>query len=205
MRVCLLALFLAACGGGDSDFRNGYQDEAYVDPGPGEIAAALASSYADPTAPSSAAEPARTTMRGALIWREREDGNWVYVERDLEDGTLERAVYGVDYEGDRYVARVFGVLETASVDLEGEPVVLDSADVVARDGCAVVFERTGPGDYAGSTAGAECPASPGASHTAIDVVLEDGRISVWEREVTPDGQRVAGPPAPDVYERVDGR
>lgn len=67
-----------------------------------------------------------------------------------------------------------------------------------------MFERTGPGDYAGATVGGECPAvTPGASHTAIDVVLEDGRVSVWERDVDLEGERVAGPAVPTVYVRAE--
>ncbi len=81
--------------------------------------------------------------------------------------------------------------------------VLDAADVTRRPGCDVSFERTSAFEYAGSTEGTACPASsPGASHTAIDIVLEDGRASIWEREVDLAGNWVAGPSEPEVYALV---
>lgn len=209
VRATACAAFLAgglgACApaGGD-DWRNG-QVEDHVDPGPFEIADALARDYGTT---DSAAAP--DTLRGMRVWRDRDDGDWVYVERTAEGQTPERTVYQVGYGGaGAYTAHVYAVPDGVPPLAEAGAAGADPLDGLtpealdARAGCTLVFDRTGPGAYVGVTEGTACaPTAPAASHALTEIRVDDG-LSVWSRDVDADGAQAAGPTAPTVYRRAE--
>ena len=174
-----VALF-AACGtntgpGPPGGTRPDGYVEDHVDPGPSEITAALADAYD---------ALGGATWRGWTVPITRGGAPWVYVER--RDGPARsRQVYVLDFEGpSRYVASLFDVAAGVPFSEAGEPPPVAHKDLVRRDGCAIVFARTGPGSYVGTPEGEACGAATGVTlgdRLTVPVWGEPGGPSAYER------------------------
>ena len=142
--VGLVAL-LAACADGSGGRPDGYVED-HVDPGPDQVASALAGTYR-----SSAGD----VWRGQRVWQDQ-DGLWVVVERQARGAAASSPVaYRVAFAGpSHYVATPHALSDGASGP---DPLAgLAPGDLRADEACAITFRRIGPGDYAGST---ECTAA----------------------------------------------
>ena len=198
------ALAAAACTPPDAgdDGRNGRDEEVHEDPGVWQVAESLAGAYATP---DGVATP--ETMRGALVWRDRDDGPWAYAERQRDGGAPQRRVYRVRYERPGYPADVFTLPAGTPPATWGGgaplPDGLTPDGLTAHPACTIAFRRTGPGDYAGTTESPACRLGGDAGgRTAITVTFRDGDATVWERREGADSTVVAGDAAPVAFERV---
>lgn len=138
----------------------------------------------------------------ARIWKEREDGAWLYVEQAaaaaLEKPYRQRIYHVValpdgGYQSDVYTLpgdplKVTGAWKDASKlgDLKPE-------DLKKKDGCGVVLHRTAQGVFDGGTEGNGCASDlRGAAYATSKVHAEAGGLRTWDQGFDKDGKQVWG-------------
>ncbi|MEO0560379.1 MAG: CpcT/CpeT family chromophore lyase [Bacteroidota bacterium] len=183
MRLLLLsgAIGLAACQPG-----NGYNDgprEDHVDPGPNQIANALVR-LAD-TAVDAAEQPIELRVNG--IWAD--DGLW-YI---LQDGGDWTAIAEIEFGRPAYPMTLYRMPSGVQPSDPDSFADLTPDQLELAEGCAILFERTGPGDYLGQTEGTDCTSSRvDTAYETLEVVIGDSLI--WSRRgFDADGIQLWGP------------
>lgn len=136
------------------------------------------------------------------IWKERTDGDWLYVEQAMANAQqtpYRQRVYHV-------IAAPGGKAESVVYELPGDPLVyagawsaperfnaLDPALLTPRFGCSVVLSRSGPKEMRGATAGDGCgSALRGAAYATSEVVLTPDTLRSWDRGYDKAGKQVWG-------------
>lgn len=136
------------------------------------------------------------------IFRERDDGPWLYVEQAVAsalDRPYRQRVY-------RLVALDGGRVESQVYTLPGDPLAyagagrdpaklaaLDPAALVAREGCAIELERVDASTWRGSTRGQGCASNlSNASYATSEVVVTSTLLSSWDRGFDASGRQVWG-------------
>lgn len=156
------------------------------------------------SAKQAAASPAdykHVTLHMALIWPERRDGRWIYVEQamaDAADKPYRQRIYQVIPHDEGVRSMVF--------ELPGDPLTyagawskpdrlnaLEPALLVPREGCSVDLKRSGPSQWSGGTRPEACESSlRGARYASSEVTLEAGRLTSWDRGYDAQGKQVWG-------------
>lgn len=157
------------------------------------------SSRAQSQAPASEFLDIRLVM--TPIWRERDDGAWLYVEQaaaaDLERPYRQRVYHLTQNAEGAIVSDVF--------TLPGDPLrfagawrradgfaELSPASLQLRAGCSMTLQRKG-GSWVGATDGTSCPSERGgASYATSDAVVRPHSIESWDRGFDAQGAQVWG-------------
>lgn len=145
------------------------------------------------------------------IWTDRPDGPWLYVEqavRVYRDRPYRQRVYRVrELVPGLFEIRVFTLPDPAAAvgawRLDQPLADLGPADLVERDGCAILLRRRGDA-FIGSTLGSLCTSTlRDASYATSEVVITpDGMVS-WDRGFAADGSQVWGSTAGGyVFDRI---
>ncbi len=137
----------------------------------------------------------------ALIWPERDDGFWLYVEQAVAtnlDKPYRQRVYRVTrIDGETFESAVFELpdpLQYAgewkkSYPLDG----LTPDGLVKREGASIFLKKSAPGKFEGSTDGKKCKSSfRGAAYATSEVVITAESIYSWDRGYSRDDEQVWG-------------
>lgn len=155
------------------------------------------------SAAQAAADPEYFEVRLVMvpIWRERDDGPWLYIEQAVAsalDQPYRQRVYHLVEEEGGVRSEVFE-LPGDALDFAGAwRAVADfdslaPADLSERTGCAVHLVETQPGYWAGSTLDDHCLSDfRGATYATSEIVLTPDSIESWDRGFDAVGEQVWG-------------
>ena len=190
LSLLLLPSVLAACAQ-DGDFRNGRQDEAYVDPAVWQIAQSLTGSFSNVAHADSTTDGVITRQEGTELWDSDEEEAWVFVQRTTlapSDSSTRAVVYRVVYDRP-YTVETYAVpsaYSSVAALEEQTPAVL-----TLQNGCTLYVERSGPGRYVGATMGNGCTAaSTDAAYRSQSVEFGSQRVTVRDRYFGADSLEV---------------
>ncbi len=137
----------------------------------------------------------------ATIWREREDGIWIYLEQASSENTnkpYRQRVYHI-YEPERgqYVSDVYTLPDPdTAIGSWRHPDMLDEfgpGDLRIRAGCSVYLQRQSPLEFVGGTRGNSCASNLDEASYATSVVLVTATgINSWDRGFNAIGEQVWG-------------
>lgn len=137
----------------------------------------------------------------APIWRSRTDGPWLYVEQAAaakRDAPYRQRVYHLERRPDGALLSLVFTLPDPQrfVGAWSDPERLNAiepADLVAREGCAIVLRRRADGVFEGATDGSSCPSDlRGATYATSQVTLTRDLLRSWDRGFDADGKQVWG-------------
>ena len=175
-----------------------------------EVAAILSGRFS--SAAQAEADPEYFAIRltHVPIWRDRDDGPWLYVEQAAES-SLDRPYRQRVY----HLVAVEGGVRSDIYTLPGDVTEFVGADAAAfahlgpdslelRDGCAIHLSRTSADHYAGATRGQGCTSTlRGASYATSGVTVLADRLVTWDRGFDDAGAQVWGAvDGPYVFVRV---
>lgn len=139
-------------------------------------------------------------LQMVVIWPEREDGPWLYVEQAAARAPqrpYRQRIYRLLRRGERIVSEVY--------ELPGDPLRFAGAatrpemlgdlapeQLTHKAGCDVVLSPTGDG-FVGGTIGCDCPSKlAGAAYASSEVHVRADRLETWDRGFDRDGKQVWG-------------
>jgi hypothetical protein len=139
-------------------------------------------------------------LQMAVIWADRRDGPWLYVEQAAARSPqrpYRQRIYRLLKRGDRLVSEVY--------ELPGDPLRFAGAandatklgdlkpdQLTHKAGCDVVLWPSDDG-FVGGTVGCECPSKlAGASYATSEVRVFADRLETWDRGYDKDGKQVWG-------------
>ncbi|MGE3180048.1 MAG: chromophore lyase CpcT/CpeT [Phycisphaerae bacterium] len=136
------------------------------------------------------------------IWRDRDDGPWLYIEQsaaDRRDQPYRQRVYRLrEAEKDVYLSEIYELPapESRFVGACDDLTKLDTltpAQLSLRAGCTVYLQRDPGGGFAGSTRGTGCESRLAeASYATSEVVITEDLLQSWDRGFDADHQQVWG-------------
>lgn len=136
------------------------------------------------------------------IWRQRDDGPWLYIEQAAAgrlDQPYRQRVYRLVAMDDGAIgSMVFEMpepLRFAGAFRDEEPLAeLTPSDLTEREGCTVVMRWVeDKGRYLGSTVDDHCKSSlRGASYATSEVEVRPDRLDSWDRGWSAGGEQVWG-------------
>ncbi|MDJ0975063.1 MAG: chromophore lyase CpcT/CpeT [Planctomycetota bacterium] len=149
------------------------------------------------------ADPSYFDIRLAMarIWRERDDGRWLYVEqaaaRALERPYRQRIYRVTHVGGDLFESAVYALPDAqARAGTWEDPASfadLAPADLELLEGCAVLLRKMPDGTFSGSTLGSQCKNSFGnAKYATSEVTVTEKGILSWDRGYADEGKQVWG-------------
>jgi hypothetical protein len=137
----------------------------------------------------------------APIWTDRSDAHWLYVEQavgGMTDKPYRQRVYRVDQgdDGD-FTSAVFTLPDperyVGAWKQEKPLAELSPDDLELRQGCTVVLQFDGQGQFTGGTEGTGCASGlRGAAYATSEVTVGPGRIESWDRGFDAEGVQVWG-------------
>ena len=142
-----------------------------------------------------------TTLHITPIWTDRSDGPWLYLEQALADAPAHpyrQLIYQLATRPDHTLeARIFDLTEpVAATGAWKDPALLAKltpANLVPREGCALILRLQPGGTFKGGTEGTDCASTlRGASYSTIETVISNLQIVTWERGYNAAGTQVWG-------------
>ena len=140
-------------------------------------------------------------LRLVQIWKERNDGYWLYVEQATagsEDKPYRQRVYNIRVRDDStFESVVYSIpepLRFAGKWAEEAPLGHLTVDsLLLRDGCAVVLRKVGSIAFTGGTEGTGCTSDlKGAAYATSEVTISKNQIISWDRGYDADNRQVWG-------------
>lgn len=136
-----------------------------------------------------------------LVWTERTDGYWLYVEQALASRMnlpYRQRMYHLQIIDEKTIAskvyelpnpeKFIGAWKDKS-KLQG----LTVENLIDRQGCSIFLQKTGRKKFAGSTPGNECLSSlRGATYATSEVVITPKKLLSWDRGWNEKGEQVWG-------------
>jgi hypothetical protein len=160
------------------------------------------------------AEHADVRMHAVPVWTDREDGRWLYVERERANrpgsAYFERVVH-VHFDGHALVSDTY-LLPGDEHRFDGAwrtPKALADVDVgslVLRAGSRLHWSRTTGGTFSGVPEYGSCSSVlQGATHATSRMTVSSSRITSWDQGFDDAGKQVWGVTSgPYVLDREDG-
>lgn len=152
-------------------------------------------------------------LHSVRIWRERNDGIWIYVEQAMAtalEKPYRQRVYLLVAEPDGSFASVVYELPdpAAFVGAWADPArfaQLTPQQLAERVGCNVWMKKNDRGEFVGSTIGTGCGSLlNGAAYATSEVVIDDKGMSTWDRGYNDQGEQVWGATeGPYRFDRVE--
>ncbi|MFH7042255.1 CpcT/CpeT family chromophore lyase [Paucibacter sp. JuS9] len=140
-------------------------------------------------------------LRIVPVWTDRTDGPWLYVEQAdarTPDKPYRQRVYRLETQGGKYLSHIYEFkgdpLKNAGQWKQAAPLAgLNPADIVLKDGCAVIMERRADGSYVGATADKACPSVlRGARYGSSKVTLDAKLLESWDQGFDAEGKQIWG-------------
>jgi CpeT protein len=140
-------------------------------------------------------------LRIVPVWAERKDGPWLYVEQAdarTPDKPYRQRVYRLEFKDGKYLSHIYefkgDALKHAGQWRQAAPLAaLTPADLVLKDGCAVVMDRHTDGSYSGATADKACPSVlRGSRYASSKVTLDAKLLDSWDQGFDAEGKQVWG-------------
>ncbi len=140
-------------------------------------------------------------LKMARIWKDREDGVWLYVEqaaKDSLDKPYRQRVYRVRaLDADYYESLIYALDDPeAFIGAWGEPARFDTltdANLAERNGCGVILRRVASGNFVGGTLARQCESKlRGASFATTEIEMDAKRLISWDRGFDDAGKQVWG-------------
>ncbi len=140
------------------------------------------------------------SLRAVLIWSDRSDGRWLYVEQAVsehQDQPYRQRVYRVvELVPGLFEIRVFTLPDPAAVigawRVDAPLADLAPEDLEAREGCEILLRRRGDG-FIGSTLASLCSSTlRGASYATSEVIVTPEGMVSWDRGFAADGSQIWG-------------
>jgi hypothetical protein len=134
------------------------------------------------------------------IWKDSGDGHWFYVEQALAGDPVQpyrQQVYQVDrVSSGLFEIRLYGIPDPGrfigAAAQEAPLNEISPADLVRRDGCAILLRHIGD-TFIGSTLARLCPSKlNGAEFATSEVTITSSGCSSWDRGFSSDGTQVWG-------------
>ncbi len=199
LTVTLMSLALFACAAAP------HRDAITPDDPAAKVAAMMQGHYdsRDQAAADKTYFPIALAM--VLIWPQRSDGHWLYVEQamaDTPDKPYRQRAYRV-YSGEdgEVISEVYTIAEPERFVQgwrTGSLAALHRDMLQPRTGCAVHLRAQGDAAqsmvwWQGATVGNGCASErSGAAYATAEVRLEAERMSSWDRGFDADGKQVWG-------------
>lgn len=136
------------------------------------------------------------------IWKERDDGPWLYVEQSvataLERPYRQRVYHLRELEPGIFESRIYAFPEprsrTGAWKKDAPLADLGPDDLEEKLGCGVILRLRDDGTYAGGTLGTACAnAFGGATYATSFVTVFDDRLEAWDRGYDADHKPLWGP------------
>ena len=140
-------------------------------------------------------------LRMKPIWKNRNDGYWLYVEQSvasMQSKPYRQRVYHLYLNGDTtIVSKVYEIKNPLKYTRGWEDasklagLVPDS--LVDRQGCAIYLHLKTKGVFSGSTPGKECLSSlRGSTYATSEVTVYPDKLVSWDRGWDKEGKQVWG-------------
>jgi len=135
------------------------------------------------------------------IWKNREDGFWLYVEQammSMAEKPYRQRVYHLHETNDqKLISEVYELrdpLRFAGDYESDEPLTGQTIDsLIHRSGCAIGLERMPDETFSGRTGDKSCPSSlRGASYATSEVTISKSMLISWDRGFDQSGKQVWG-------------
>ncbi len=135
------------------------------------------------------------------IWPDRKDGPWLYVEQAAAtslDTPYRQRVYHLSVQDDgRFRSEVYSMADPllfAGAWREPEKLAaLEPADLILRQGCAVILEGESAERFRGSTVDKQCESAlRGATYATSEVIVTADGIESWDRGYSSADDQVWG-------------
>lgn len=134
------------------------------------------------------------------MWKNH-PGYWLYVEQAMassEDKPYRQRVYQLQLLNDSTIESVvYTIKQGESYFGEWKKLAplhdlsIDSLEI--RKGCSIYLRTDGKGHYSGSTHASDCESNlRGASYATSEVVLDDDKLTSWDRGFNTDHKQVWG-------------
>jgi CpeT protein len=150
-------------------------------------------------------------LHAARIWKDRQDGPWIYVEQargdSLNEPYRQRVYHVVQLEDGTFASHVFELPDPEkAIGAWKDDKALAGVTpqmLTTRTGCTV-YMKYEDGKFVGGTKEKECQSSlRGASYATSEVTATPEGLRTWDRGYDADGKQVWGAKAgPYVFERV---
>lgn len=135
------------------------------------------------------------------IWKDREDGFWIYVEQaaatHLKQPYRQRVYHVTGPVDDVFTSDVYTIPEPIRfVGMGRDEDALSEIgpeDLAKREGCTVYLKRQADGSFTGGTEENNCESTlRGASYATSEVMVTYDRIVSWDRGFDEKGEQVWG-------------
>jgi hypothetical protein len=135
------------------------------------------------------------------IWKDRQDGIWMYVEQArfdrLEQPYRQRVYRLTETEPGVFESRVYELpdpLRFAGAWKLEQPLSFLSPDsLIDRPGCSLFLKRMDEDTFHGSTQGRDCISSHrGASYAVSTAIITSDQMITWDQGFDEDGRQVWG-------------
>ncbi len=140
-------------------------------------------------------------LAAAIIWKEREDGIWIYLEQASAESIRrpyrQRIYHLYEPQPGQFVSDVYTLPDPDSAVGSWEhPDMLDEfgpGDLSLRMGCSVFLQMNDEQQYVGGTQGKDCNSSLNeASYATSEVVVTANGIDSWDRGFNAADEQVWG-------------
>lgn len=135
------------------------------------------------------------------IWKERQDGFWLYVEQAVataQEKPYRQRVYHVQLQNDSTITSSVYELENplrfAGAWKKDQPLeTLNPDSIKSREGCTIYLKRTPQGTFTGSTPGKDCISNlRGAAYATSEVIIQRDMLLSWDRGWDKNDKQVWG-------------
>lgn len=134
------------------------------------------------------------------IWRDREDGYWLYVEQAVaanKDKPYRQRIYHIYQDGQVIKSIIYTIPDEKNFIGGWKNIslfnTLSSEKLEARDGCEVIIKRKDENTFVGSTIEKDCTSNlRGATYATTEVVITKKKLISWDRGFNDKDEQVWG-------------
>ncbi|MFN3872760.1 MAG: chromophore lyase CpcT/CpeT [Ignavibacterium sp.] len=134
------------------------------------------------------------------IWRDREDGYWLYVEQAVaanKDKPYRQRIYHIYQDGQVIKSIIYTIPDEKNFIGGWKNIslfnTLSPAKLEVRDGCEVVIKRKDENTFTGITVDKNCTSNlRGATYATTEVVITKEKMISWDRGFNDKNERVWG-------------
>ncbi len=219
--LCALVAVAAALVSGCTCFTCGDVPRAYdpdsppatsrrADPDLARLARWLSGSFSSQEQALADPEFRDIRLHASIIWSQRHDGVWLYVEQaaaDQQDAPYRQRIYHLMRANETQIESAVYLLPHPEKNVgawkdQSLLGTLSPSDLTLREGCSV-FLRFEDNRYIGRTPSDDCVSDlEGAAYAKSDVELDPLSLKSWDRGLNAEGTQVWGAETAYVFKRI---